>query len=154
MPSSLLDISPSLMFSPSLSSTVTLAAGLSLLFLAVCMFYPASLLRWLQRKRYQYEVTFSLYMMTPTEKFIFNSVLFLFLSMVTIAASLYLPEHIAIIARRAYYYIAGDFEVTSQRLTQTAVKTAAALSSGAPTVVKDAVETLRDAVSASHIPEL
>lgn len=29
-------------------------------------------LRWLQRKRYQYEVTFSLYMLTPTEKFIFS----------------------------------------------------------------------------------
>lgn len=28
--------------------------------------------RWLQRKRYQYEVTFSLYMLTPTEKFIFS----------------------------------------------------------------------------------
>ncbi|TQS34330.1 hypothetical protein Golomagni_05293 [Golovinomyces magnicellulatus] len=32
----------------------------------------ASLFRWLQRKRYQYEVTFSLYMLTPTEKFIFS----------------------------------------------------------------------------------
>jgi hypothetical protein len=29
--------------------------------------------RWLQRKRYQYEVTFSLYMLTPTEKFIFST---------------------------------------------------------------------------------
>merc|ERR1711977_404475 len=37
----------------------------------------ASTFRWLQRKRYQYEVTFSLYMLTPTEKFIFNSFLFL-----------------------------------------------------------------------------
>jgi hypothetical protein len=34
--------------------------------------YTTSLLRWLQRKRYQYEVTFSLYMLTPTEKFIFS----------------------------------------------------------------------------------
>ena len=36
------------------------------------MFYTTTLLRWLQRKRYQYEVTFSLYMLTPTEKFIFS----------------------------------------------------------------------------------
>ena len=36
------------------------------------MIYASDILRWLQRKRYQYEVTFSLYMMTPTEKFIFS----------------------------------------------------------------------------------
>ena len=36
------------------------------------MSYMPSLFRWLQRKRYQYEVTFSLYMLTPTEKFIFS----------------------------------------------------------------------------------
>lgn len=37
------------------------------------MFYTTTLLRWLQRKRYQYEVTFSLYMLTPTEKIIFST---------------------------------------------------------------------------------
>lgn len=37
------------------------------------MSYTSSLLRWLQRKRYQYEVTFSLYMLTPAEKFIFST---------------------------------------------------------------------------------
>jgi len=104
------------------------------------MFYTTTLLRWLQRKRYQYEVTFSLYMLTPTEKFIFStdalrkqssffppspvlsltantnspysdktdSFLFLFLSMIIIAASLYLPEHITTIASRAWFYYAGD----------------------------------------------
>ena len=41
------------------------------------MLYTSTLLRWLQRKRYQYEVTFSLYMLTPTEKFIFSRVLLL-----------------------------------------------------------------------------
>ena len=35
--------------------------------------YPSSVLRWLQRKRYQYEVTFSLYMLTPTEKFVLST---------------------------------------------------------------------------------
>jgi Small subunit of serine palmitoyltransferase-like len=34
--------------------------------------YFASLRRWLQIKKYQYEVTFSLYMLTPTEKFVFS----------------------------------------------------------------------------------
>ncbi|KAL8721800.1 MAG: hypothetical protein Q9225_001600 [Loekoesia sp. 1 TL-2023] len=72
------------------------------------MSYTTSLLRWLQRKRYQYEVTFSLYMLTPTEKFIFNSFLFLFISMIIIAASLYLPEHIVNMWNRAWFYYAGD----------------------------------------------
>lgn len=40
--------------------------------LGAIMSYLSSLLRWLQRKRYQYEVTFSLYMLTPTEKIIFS----------------------------------------------------------------------------------
>ena len=35
--------------------------------------------------------------------------------MVTIAASLYLPEHIAMILRRAYYYAIGDSEGTLQK---------------------------------------
>jgi Small subunit of serine palmitoyltransferase-like len=35
--------------------------------------YLSSILRWLQLKKYQYEVTFSLYMLTPTEKFIFST---------------------------------------------------------------------------------
>lgn len=40
---------------------------------ASAMLYASNLIRWLQRKRYQYEVTFSLYMLTPTEKFIFST---------------------------------------------------------------------------------
>jgi hypothetical protein len=32
----------------------------------------ASIVRWLQIKKYQYEVTFSLYMLTATEKIIFS----------------------------------------------------------------------------------
>ncbi|KAI9802846.1 MAG: hypothetical protein M1833_001445 [Piccolia ochrophora] len=68
----------------------------------------SSLLNWLSRKRYQYEVTFSLYMLTPTEKFIFNSFLFLFVSMIIIAASLYFPQHVQDIARRLWWYYAGE----------------------------------------------
>ncbi|KAI9826246.1 MAG: hypothetical protein M1819_007414 [Sarea resinae] len=72
------------------------------------MLQTSTFIRWLQRKRYQYEVTYSLYMLTPTEKFIFNSFLFLFLSMVIIAISLYLPGHINTVANRAWFYYAGD----------------------------------------------
>jgi len=53
-------------------ATVLLLASASALLLAA-MLYPAALLRWFQRKRYQYEVTFSLYMLTSTEKFIFST---------------------------------------------------------------------------------
>jgi len=53
----------------------------------------ASTFRWLQRKRYQYEVTFSLYMLTPTEKFIFSAFsLILFLSPQTCTFSLPIPR--------------------------------------------------------------
>jgi hypothetical protein len=33
----------------------------------------SSLVRWLQIKKYQYEVTFSLYMLTSTEKAVFSA---------------------------------------------------------------------------------
>ena len=52
-------------------ATVILLTSASALLLAA-MLYPSALLRWFQRKRYQYEVTFSLYMLTSTEKFIFS----------------------------------------------------------------------------------
>ncbi|EDU46884.1 SPT-ssu domain containing protein [Pyrenophora tritici-repentis] len=90
-------------------ATVILLSSASALLLAA-MLYPSALLRWFQRKRYQYEVTFSLYMLTSTEKFIFNSVLFLLLSLLIIAASLYLPEHLTIIANRMFYYLSGHQE--------------------------------------------
>ncbi|KAF2790785.1 hypothetical protein K505DRAFT_250426 [Melanomma pulvis-pyrius CBS 109.77] len=94
--------------SASVSTIILLAAASALLLTA--MLYPSSLLRWLQRKRYQYEVTFSLYMLTGTEKVIFNSVLFLIIALLIIAASLYLPEHIFIVTKRMFYYFSGDEE--------------------------------------------
>jgi len=53
-------------------------------------------------------------MLTPTERFIFNSILFLALSLLLIAAFLYLPEHIATISRRAFYYCFGDESVQTE----------------------------------------
>lgn len=75
-----------------------------------------SIIRWLQLKRYQYEVTFPLYMLTPVERFILNSLLFLFLSMIIYAATLYLPQHIMTIASRAWFYYAGDGDEDDGRL--------------------------------------
>ncbi|MCJ1285184.1 hypothetical protein MMC26_004522 [Xylographa opegraphella] len=96
------------------------------------MLYTSSLLRWLQRKRYQYEVTFSLYMLTSTEKFIFNSFLVLFLSMIIIAASLYLPEHVSTIMRRAWFYWAGDEAVA------TSINSVSSSTSAARSIARDA----------------
>ncbi|KEF61414.1 uncharacterized protein A1O9_02980 [Exophiala aquamarina CBS 119918] len=69
--------------------------------------YLSSFVRWLQLKKYQYEVTFSLYMLTSTEKFIFNLILFILISLLVTAASLYLPDHIAVIYNRIWYYVRG-----------------------------------------------
>lgn len=54
-------------------TALTLLITTTLLAVAMLALYPNNLLKYLQRKRYQYEVTFSLYMMTPTEKFIFST---------------------------------------------------------------------------------
>jgi len=40
--------------------------------IAFLLLQPTNLVKWLQKKNYQYEVTFSLYMLTPTEKFVFS----------------------------------------------------------------------------------
>ena len=55
------------------SATQYAAAGTILALLIVFLLYqPNDFVRWLKKKNYQYEVTFSLYMLTPTEKFIFS----------------------------------------------------------------------------------
>ncbi|KAI0407455.1 hypothetical protein F4802DRAFT_553729 [Xylaria palmicola] len=63
--------------------------------------------RWLALKQYQIEVTFGVYMFTPTEKFIFWSVVFLLSAMGSIATILYLPQHILFIINRAWFYVSG-----------------------------------------------
>ncbi|KAG8626101.1 hypothetical protein KVT40_006502 [Elsinoe batatas] len=93
---------------PSRPTNLYLLAVPLLIPILILSVYPSRVLRWFQRKRYQYEVTFSLYMLTPTEKFIFNSILFLFLAMVMIATALYLPASISNVLRRGWYYLLGD----------------------------------------------
>lgn len=63
--------------------------------------------RWCRLKQYQVEVTFAVYMFTPTEKFIFWSIVFLLFSMTTIASVLYLPQHILFLIDRAWFYVNG-----------------------------------------------
>lgn len=73
--------------------------------------YASSFVRWLQVKNYQYEVTFSLYMLTRTEKIIFNIILVILFSLLITAASMYLPNHVALIYNRIWYYVHGGLEV-------------------------------------------
>ncbi|KAI0810623.1 hypothetical protein GGR55DRAFT_678588 [Xylaria sp. FL0064] len=63
--------------------------------------------RWISLKQYQIEVTFGVYMFTPTEKFIFWSLVFLLSAMGTIATILYLPQHILFVINRAWFYVNG-----------------------------------------------
>lgn len=51
----------------------------------------------------QFHMSYLLMPMFGTDSF-----LFLFLSMIIIAASLYLPSHMTTIASRAWFYYAGD----------------------------------------------
>ena len=58
------------LLNPYLLATLTIAS--TLLYLLLQPHPTTNLARWLQKKNYQYEVTFSLYMLTPTEKFVFS----------------------------------------------------------------------------------
>ena len=100
--------------------------------------YLESFSKWIQLKIYQLEVTFSVYIFTPIEKFIFctfpfppfpfptrlvpsweltacnnqkkttDSVLFLLVGLTFIATVLYLPHHLQFIVNRAWFYMHGD----------------------------------------------
>ncbi|TLD31758.1 hypothetical protein E2P81_ATG07248 [Venturia nashicola] len=94
-------------------TTITISTVVLSIIFALTTIGPATILKRLQKTKYNYEVTLALYMLTPTERFIFNSILFLALSLLSIAAFLYLPEHIATIGQRAFYYCFGDDQIQS-----------------------------------------
>lgn len=104
--------------------------------------------RWLHLKQYQLEVTFCVYIFTPWEKFAFctpasprasasgaqdvnkkayvantrpDTILFLLSSLTFIATVLYLPQHIAFIVGRAWFYMNGE-HVDVVELTKEAVE--------------------------------
>jgi hypothetical protein len=151
-----------------------LTATLGLLTAAILK--PQETYKYFQRKRYQYNITLALYMLTPTERFIFSSsstlwpsllsllcdlssflllllpippfmltltqidsILFLTLMLLSFAACLYLPEHLAIITRRVYYYCVGDGDLSGSlhALTGSIMgSTGAVLKSNASAVVE------------------
>ncbi|CAI7622020.1 unnamed protein product [Penicillium manginii] len=75
-----------------------------------------SFVRWIRLKIYQYEVTFAIYMLTPTEKFIFNSLLLTLIAMIAAGIYIYLPDHLRSIYGHLYYYWAGERPFISSRL--------------------------------------
>ncbi|CAG7976808.1 unnamed protein product [Penicillium nalgiovense] len=81
----------------------------------------SSLFRWMRLKIYQYEVTFSLYMLTPIEKFIFNTLLLGLIAMIAMGTYIYLPDHLRAIYGRLYYYWAGERLFSSGRLSISSV---------------------------------
>ncbi|KAM0691360.1 hypothetical protein Q7P36_010131 [Cladosporium allicinum] len=135
-------------FSDHATLTYTLIGLFSVSALAFLLSQPTDFAKWVQKKKYQYEVTFSLYMLTPTEKFVFNSVLFLLVSMLGIAAALYLPDHIAIIARRSFYYWAGDASLGNS--TQKAADTIWQTAARATDAVVDAVSGFAGSAAAAN----
>ncbi|KAG5950558.1 hypothetical protein E4U53_004858 [Claviceps sorghi] len=95
--------------------------------------------RWLRQKQYTFEVTFALNMFRSWEKSVIYSVLFLLISMTLIAAILYLPHHVTILAGRAWYYIRGEHIMAAS--TSGAINDVSASMAGAlPTdAIKEAV---------------
>ncbi|KAI1312763.1 hypothetical protein F5Y03DRAFT_390462 [Xylaria venustula] len=103
--------------------------------------------RWLSLKQYQIEVTFGVYMFTPTEKFIFWSIVFLLTAMGTIAIILYLPQHILVMINRAWFYVNGSESsgVFSSSTVVAAAKSALSLSvDSTDAVTSTATEVLRE----------
>ncbi|KAI9367587.1 hypothetical protein BJX61DRAFT_292916 [Aspergillus egyptiacus] len=72
------------------------------------LWIASALIRWVRLKIYQYEVTFAVYMLTPTEKFIFNSLLLTLVSMILTGIYVYLPDHLRSIYSHLYYYCVGE----------------------------------------------
>ena len=73
-----------------------------ILAIAFLLFQPTGLVKWLQKKNYQYEVTFALYMLTPTEKFIFST----FEPSSNILQILTLPvHHVQLVSRADMIYL-------------------------------------------------
>ncbi|KAF4449090.1 hypothetical protein F53441_7579 [Fusarium austroafricanum] len=103
--------------------------------------------KWLSLKQYQLEVTFSVYMFTPWEKFFFSSIVFLLFSLTFIAACLYLPHHISFLVGRAWYYINGE-HIDVAEVVQEAVKdmSASALSGTTARVMDVTKETVEAVV--------
>ena len=70
--------------------------------------YLSKLVNWLRVQKYRYEVTIPLYMMTPTERIIFNTILLGLIVLLLTAIVYYLPNHLSVVSSRVWYYLVGE----------------------------------------------
>ncbi|KAK9474187.1 uncharacterized protein V1510DRAFT_305849 [Dipodascopsis tothii] len=61
----------------------------------------------LQRLKYQYYITFPLYVMTPMERLVLNTFVAICLGLLTTTIYLYFPTQLRRLFVRAYYYCTG-----------------------------------------------
>ncbi|OJJ52677.1 hypothetical protein ASPSYDRAFT_164288 [Aspergillus sydowii CBS 593.65] len=116
------------------------------------LWIAAAFVRWIRLKIYQYEVTFAVYMLTPTEKFIFNSIILTLLSMILTAIYVYLPDHLRTIYGHLYYYWVGERPFVSNGIA--AISTV--FRDGATQTLELVYETAQNtaATAAATVPEL
>ncbi len=133
--------------------------------------YLESFSKWLQLKIYQFEVTLSVYIYTPIEKFVIctsppsvlsaengtralpltivtDSGLFLLFSLTFIATTLYLPQHLQFIFSRAWFYVHGDSPETlaeaAKEVSRAIAKTAMGTATASMAAMTDAASVVRE----------
>ncbi|EFW99883.1 hypothetical protein CMQ_201 [Grosmannia clavigera kw1407] len=92
--------------------------------------------KWVQLKIYQTEVTYSVYIFTPAEKFVFYSVVFLLFALTSIATFLYLPRYVAFLIGRAWFYAHGD-TLDASTILEATTAAAGKAAEAAATVVRE-----------------
>lgn len=125
-----------------------------------------SFLRWLRLKNYQYEVTFALYMLTPTEKFIFSTftsllsssletnvttdfIVLTIVSLFVTAAYVYLPNHVVQIYGHIHYYFTADVSMIKEY-----IPSASSILQGTGGPATGALNAVYDAASTAGLDEL
>ncbi|RMZ76485.1 hypothetical protein DV738_g4946, partial [Chaetothyriales sp. CBS 135597] len=73
---------------------------------------------YLQQRYYQYEITFGLYVMTPNEKFVLNSIVVAMTSAILYALYCGLEPFMVRSICRLVYYITGSFESATELCAQ------------------------------------
>lgn len=66
--------------------------------------------RFLWRRQIWFESTFALSMLEPWEKILFMTVILFVSTLSVVGAIRYLPNHVAVISRRALFYLHGGAE--------------------------------------------
>ncbi|KAJ5092374.1 hypothetical protein NUU61_007244 [Penicillium alfredii] len=119
--------------------------------MTVLLWIVTNFIRWVRLKIYQYEVTFAIYMLTPTEKFIFNSLLLTLITMIATGIYIYLPDHLRSIYGHMYYYWAGERPFIPSRLTSLSSVLGESATQGLEVVYETAKNTVAAAATTEQI---